>query len=707
MSQLSAAVRRIGAAAKALCCSAALLVTLAFPAAAAVERIEILDRAILAEGKSFGNVGAYERLRGRLYFALEAADAENQSIVDIRLAPRDAQGRVTFTADFVLLKPLDPARGNGRLLYEVNNRGNLHLLNVFNDAVPANLPATAADAGNGFLMEQGYAMLWTGWSWDVAPGDNRLRADLPLASDGGKPIFGRTSGEIAVNRAANSARHMPAGTVGYEPLNPADPNDVLTVRESALGLRTVVARSRWQFGYEAGGRVIYDPAMITLEGGFRPGAIYALTYTVRGPRVAGLGLAGIRDALLFFRYERADRFGAPNPLIAQGGALPLAAFAVGHAQAARALQAMVYQGLAADGRGRMAFDGVLLNMAGGGRGGFNARFAQPNRHFSPDLELDFPSDLFPFATAPQTDPLTQATASVLDRAEALNAVPKLVYINTPTEYWVRSASLTHTDTEGAADLAPDRRTRIYMIAGAQHRLGAPGGREDLAHCGNPLDQRPLLRAMLLHLDAWVTLKKEPPPSATPTLAGKTLGKLNQYLEKFPQIPGMRTPTRLLEPPRLDFGARFAAEGIADIVPPRAGRPFTTLVPLADSDGLDLGGIRLPELSVPLGTYTGWNPQNAATGAPERLARHDGSFVPFVRTENDRIATGDPRPSIQERYATREAYTKAYAAAALELAEKEMILGNDINPMVERAGAFYDRLMAHSPEDESCSYLAVK
>lgn len=684
--------------------AAAFLLLLAQPATAEVDRIEVLERKLLANGKAFGNVGPYERIRGRLYFAVEAGATENQAIADIRLAPRDSQGRVNFSADFILLKPLEPARGNDRLLYEVNNRGDLYSLSTFNDATPNNLPLSAADAGNGFLMEQGYTLLSTGWSWDVAPNGARLRADLPIATDGGRPIYGRVEGEISVTQQVNSARHMPLGAVGYEPLSPDDANDVLTVRDSALGPRTPIARNRWKFGYDEGGRAIYDPAIITLEGGFKPGAIYTVTYTVRGPRVMGLGLAGIRDALLFFRYDRADHTGAPNPLI-QGGNLPKAVLAFGGSQSGRLLQTMIYHGLTTDGRGRMAFDGAMIMLAGAGRGSFNYRFGQAGRHFSPDIDLDFPTDMFPFATSPQTDPVTSQTASVLDRAMALNAVPKLFYINTATEYWARSSSLIHTTADASADLAPDKRARVYMVAGGAHYMNPPTDHDGLAHCRDPLDYRPLLRAMLLHLDGWVTLKKDPPDNMIPTLADSTLGKLSEYLEAFPKFPALRAPTRLLEPPRLDFGGRFADSGIADIVPPRVGKPYPVLVPLADKDGLDKGGIRLPDISVPLGTYTGWNPQNAATGAPERLARYDGSFVPFERNESDRAAGGDPRASLHERYPTREAYTKAYAAATLALAEKELILGSDVNPMIERAGAFYDRIMNRDPADESCKFLA--
>ncbi len=678
------------------------LLASARPAAADVDRIEVLERTILAGGKTFGNVGPYERIRGRLYLAIEAGAAENQSITDIRLAPRDAQGRVTFATDFILLKPLDAARANGRLLYDANHRGDLTLLSRFNDASAANLPLSVADTGNGFLMEQGYTLLSTGWSWDVAPGDARLRADRKRrrkahlwtrkrrnrrdAADEQRTPYCACLGRLRTARSRRRQRH-------------AD-----SARHRAWRTHSYPAQ-QMVLGYTADGRAVYDPAIITLEGGFKPGAIYAVTYTARGPRVSGLGLAGVHDTLLFFRGERSDRYGTPNPLTTGGGALPTAVIAVGTAHSARLLQSMVYSGLAADGRGRMAFDGALLSDPGAGRGGFKHRFAQPGRAFGPDVDLDSATDRFPFSTSTQTDPVNNKTGSMLDRANGLNAVPKLFYVNSATEYWARGASLTHTAVDGSADIAPDRRARIYLIAGgARHLIPAPERDNLLAHCRNPLDYRPLLRALLLHLDSWVMLKKDPPPSFMPTIADGTLGKLSQYLETFPKFSGLRAPTRSLEVPRLDFGARLTTDGIIDILPPRIGKPFTTLLPISDADGLDKAGIRLPEISVPLGTYTGWNPQNAATGAPERLARDEGSFLPFEPNENERLAASDPRVSIAERYPTRDAYTKAYAAATLALAERELILGSDVDPMIERAGTLFDRIIKREPGDESCAYL---
>lgn len=680
------------------------LALVATPAFADVERVEVLTRGVVADGKSFGNVGPYEWLRGRLYMAVEAGAAENLPIVDLKLAPRDGQGRVHFAADFMLMRPLDPTRGNGRLLYEVPNRGNVGALSFFNSATGGNIPLTAEQAGNGFLMEQGYTVLWTGWTWDIAPGGDRLRADLPVATEGGKAITGLVNGEITVTQATPTAKHTGLASLGYEPARLDDPEAKLTVRDTAFGTRNPIARERWHFGRRVEGRVVYDPSLITLDGGFKPGQIYTVTYAARGPHVAGLGLAGIRDALLFFRHEKADRYGNANPFVETGGELPKAVLAFGHSQSARVLITVIAQGLAADGRGRLAFDGALLSGAGAGKGSFNYRFAQSSRHFSPDVELDFPTDWFPFTTATQTDPVTNTSASLLDKASAANAVPRMIFVNSATEYWARGGSLIHAAVDGSADIAADRRARVYLVAGANHVPASGGDRGDFAHCRNPLDQRPVLRAMLLHLDGWVTLKKDPPPSIVPTITDGTLGKLSAYNEAMPKISALRLPSKLLEPPRLDFGPQFGSDGIAAIVPPKiAAKAYTALVPLPDLDGLDKGGIRMPELVAPLGTYTGWNLQNAATGAPERIARWSGSFVPFARNENERLAAADTRSSIAERYPKRENYIEAYAAATLALAKQELIVGSDINGMIDRAGAFYDKLMARDPASEACGF----
>lgn len=672
----------------------------AAPAAADVDRIEILERAPIANGKIFSKVGLYERIRGRLTFTIDPNAAENAGIVDLKLAPRGTDGKVTFAADFVLMKPVDPTRANGRLLYEVNNRGNIGVLGTFNDA------GRGDGAGNGFLFDQGYTVLSTGWTWDTPPGGDRLRADLPGIVEGGRTVTGKITGEIAVTAPTDSATHVALGAIGYPPADPASSDAVLTVRDTASAARTVIPRNRWRFGRKVGDSVVYDPAWITLDGGFKPGALYQLTYVAREPRVVGLGLLAIRDAISFFRYARTDRIGGVNPLVEPAGELPTAVIAFGHSQSGRVMAAMMELGLTADGRNRAVIDGLYVSGAGGGKGSFNYRFAQAGRHFSPDIELDYPTDYFPFSTAPSLDPVTQVTASLFDRYTGGKPRPKVFFVNSAAEYWARSGSLIHTTADADSDLSPDTNARVYFIAGGQHIAARGGDRAEFSMCRNPLDYRPLQRGLLLRLDAWVTLNTEPPANAVPTLSEHQLPSVQQYAMAFPKIPAVRVPSRMLEPPRLDFGPRFAAEGIAE-VPPKQGPVFAARVPAPDGDGNDVGGLRMPEVTVPLGTYTGWNLYNAATQAPDRIGRWDGSFIAFPRNENERIGTGDPRKSVAERYSSREAYREAFATATLALAEQELIVSDDVNPMIERAARFYDRVMARAMGDESCDYINDK
>ena len=682
--------------------SMALIGVLTFPleqAAADLERIEVLDRKLVGNGNSFGKVGPYEQLRGRLYFAVEPNAQKNQNIVDITLVARDARGHVHFAADFLLLRPIDPTRGNNRMLYEPANLGEASILTLFNDAAKTNSLSKSIEYGNGFLMEQGYTLLWTGWSWDLTHSDERLRADLPIATTDGKTIYGRVTNEIIVRKKVKSARQFPRLSVGYAPLRTNDLDARLLVRDSAFGENRIISRDQWRFGHMVNGRLIYDPAFITLDTGFDPGSIYTVTYFARSPHVSGLGLAGIRDALLFFRSRRTDDHNTPNPILVSGGTFPRAIIAVGNGQSAHALQTMIHYGLTSAERGRLAFDGALLNSIVSRRGNINTRFSQPARAPSGDLDIDSPSFLFPFAATTQTDPVTGENGSSFDNMG--KPLPKLFYVNTTTDYWTRGASLIHTDVDGSKDLKTQPSTRLFMIPGGRLEYTHDERQQDLSNCSTTLNNRPILRALLIQLDAWVTLDSEPAPSVIPSHATTTLGNLQVYLKKFPNVPRTRTPAQFFKPRRLNFGKRFTMQGVADVKPPQLGRAYTSLVPIPDVDGTDTGGIPLPGIAVPLGTYTGWNLANASTGAPDRLDGSGGSFIPFPRNEDERLTDKDPRISIKERYPSRKIYRESYATAAHALAEKGFLLNMDINPMIDRAERLYDQIMTHNPANETC------
>lgn len=682
---------------------------LLLPAAAAqaeVAHLEILNRQPFADGRAYGQSGAYEIVEGRLHYSIDPADPANRRIVDLALAPRDGEGRVTFSGDFLLLTPLDPGRGNRRLLYDVTNRGNLVALHLFNDAPFGNSPETPADAGNGFLLDRGYSLLWSAWNWDVVPGDGRLQIDLPVATNGGETVTGTVAAEIA---PLDNRRYMPVvwgNARGYPPAVWDDPAARLTVRTAPDAQRQEIPRDLWRFAHITLPGAADGMVALELDERFHAGALYELVYEAKDPRVVGLGLAAIRDALSFFRYETADRAGTPNPLAPDDGALPARALIFGASQSGRAIQHMLWEALHLDEKGQPVFDAAFVHVAGAGKGAFNHRFAQTTRHPSHWEDRLYPADVFPFTNQPQEDPVTGQKAGLLDRAEAAGPVPPIFHTTTSTEYWTRAASLLHSDVTGSRDLPPDERTRLYFLAGTKHTASGSARRAGYAHCGNPADYRPALRALLIALDAWVGDGTEPPPSRIPRIADGSLGSVAAYRAAFPALADIPLPRGNLRPPRLDLGPRFADEGIADRQPAAPGEPFVTLVPQPDADGIDRGGIRLPEIAVPLGSALGWNLLPTGGGRWERLGRWRGSFLPFAATAAERTASGDPRPALEERYASRTAFLAATRAAALDLVDRRLLLRRDMPGLLGRAGRAYDAVTGRD-EADGCRYLDTR
>ena len=662
------------------------------PAAARVERLEIVSRQAFAAGAEFGVIGAYERLRGRAFFALDPNAAANAPIADLKLAPRNDRGLVEFSAEFLVLRPIDAARGNGTLLYEVNNRGNIAILRQLNDAAFSNDPETPAEAGNGFLFRRGFTLLWSAWAADVAatPGDNRLILRAPVATENGAPITGKVAYDLIVNAPTAMARFTGMLGTAYPTASEGAPDALLTERDRPDGERREIARAAWSFVPPMSGAVATE---IRLESGFKPGRIYQLTYTARDPIVVALGMAGIRDLLSYLR---------DHPLAGQPP--PQKRVIFGISQSGRLIKTMLLRGLHVDEDGTPAFDAAFIHVAGGGKGGFDYRFAMPTRHFSVLEDHIYPTDFFPFATVVARDAVTGAEGSLLDRARALGVVPKLFFVNNSSEYWNRAASLIGTDPAGERDLPPAPEARIYLIAGAQHYVGGLRERAIFANCVNTLNHYRVMRALMARFERWVRDDAEPPPSAYPRIADGTLVTVAGYKAAFPRLPEFRLPESNLRPPRLDFGSRFETDRIAVEVPPRMGKPFEALVPKPDADGNDQGGILLPEMLVPLGTRTGFNPRSDATGFPWATGRWDGSFVPFARSEAERHAAGDPRPSLAARYGNRAGYEQKLRAAAASVVGQGFLLPEEVDALVSEAGGLYDRIMARDPADPSCRYL---
>jgi hypothetical protein len=674
-----------------------LFALLLLPVTARAELIElrIRSREPFAGGKSFGDVGPYEKLVGIARFAIDPSHARNRIIVDLDRAPRNSAGKVEFEADFFLLAPKDPAKGNGAILYDVNNRGNKLALGFFNRGGGGNDPGKKGDVGDGFLFRRGYTVVWSGWDGELWPNRDHLVLRPPVATDKGKPIRGVVRCEMVADRPVETmSLSRREGHGSYTPVFKGKGiNGTLTWRMRETDTRVAIPQSQWQlirFGPMAWeGKVpgTLPQFRLKLAGGFRPGYIYELIYQAEGPIVQGVGFAGVRDLVSFLRYDA----GKHNPLRTAAGKPAIRrAHGFGVSQSGRFLRHFLYQGFNVDEKGRKVFDGLMPHVAGGGLGFFNHRFAQPNRHNGQHEDHLYPADVFPFTYGDSTDPFSKLTDGICRRTgrEDAKLLPRVMHTQSAAEYWHRSGSLVHTDPLGTKDAVIPDNVRIYAFGGTQHGpAGFPPGRGLGDNLLNPGDYRPQLRVLLDALDAWVRDGKAPPDSVYPTLAGGTLVPWQQKHTGFPALPGVRYPEVIQRPQALDLGPDFATRGIITIEPPRIVGNYLVLVPKSDPDGNDRGTLLPAEVGVPLATFTGWNLRRRDVGAEGMLASLAGSYIPFPRTREERDKLGDPRPSLQERYGGFEEYRKRFAASCRGLVKQRYLLEEDAGRLVEERERF--------------------
>jgi len=664
-----------------------LLVFVTSSAEAHVARVEIVSRTDVQDGRAFGLAGSYERIVGRVYFAVKPENVHNRQIVDLDKAPRNAQGEVEFSADLYLYKPKDMNKGNGAVLFEVSNRGGRGILRLVNGG---NSSDANGEFGDGFLLREGYTIAWLGWQFDVAEDGQKLGLSAPVAHDpGGKEIRGLARSDFTPSEKRDDMPlgHImlgPSGGKSYAVNDPASAKNTLTVRDTPEGPRQSIPRSQWSFAHSVDGKLVDDPHFIHLNGGFLPGNIYEVVYEAKDPVVVGVGLAAVRDFLSYLKYDP------------QAAAPVRRAYAVGISQSGRFLRHFLYQDFNADEQGRQVMDGAIAHVAGAGRGSFNHRFAQPSRDAQPLSSIFFPTDLFPYTDLPENDPETGETAGLLDASSRSHTAPKIFFTNTSYEYWGRAASLIHTSADGLKDATPGDNARIYFLAGLQHFSAAlpPGkvtsGSPELTaqqrHNPNPVQW--FWRALVTDMDQWVKDGTPPPPNVYPRIADSTLVPLNKWA--FPKIPGVNIPHDVNLAYRLDFGSQWKS-GIISNEPPKVGKSFSVLVPQTDPDGNDLGGVRLPELQVPLATYTGWNLRDPSIGAGDLRVSFLGSFLPFARNAADREKPGDPRLSISERYASREQYMGKFAESAKKLIQERFLLRDDLPAVLERGQREWDEI----------------
>ncbi len=582
--------------------------------------IEIEARSPLVGGAPFGASGAYDRIEGTATGRLDPTHPANRGIALLAQAPRNAAGLVEYKSAFVLLTPADPALGNGRLLYEVNNRGRIMMVHNLCAGIVGNRWTDAKELGNALPLRLGFSLLWTGWD-PGAPKATGLGLDVPTV-----PNLTRRIREEFV-----SGTRLGIHEVFKLSHDAARTDATVTVRRSQTGEKTPVA---FAFADNRTIRLLPDGTKPTI------GSIYEVKYDATNPRVNGIGFAATRDIVSHLRQTEENLTGRRITHT----------LAFGISQAGRYLRDHIAQGFNADENGARVFDGVLSHVAGIGRVFHNTPFAQPFRTRTWHEDHDFPEVAFPFSAIPMDDPIAGASGALL---RGNDTDPKLIETNTSTEYWQKGAPLLHTDPLGTRDLPLPANVRAYLIPGTQHG-GKAGMPRDNGPCVNPRnwhDPMPAVRALLVALDEWVTTGRAPPPSRVPTIADGTLVPASKVA--FPKIPG-------LTPPR----AANDVSPLPDWTDPKpASRSYGALVPQVGPDGNELAGIKLPDIAVPRGIFTGWNLYKEPHPAGE-LADRDGTFLAF------------PEARLTELYGAPRSYAAAVKGVTETLLRDRLLLADD-------------------------------
>ena len=618
---------------------ALLMMGTAGAARAEVSRFEVLAREQPAlGGRVFGAAGVAEKITARATIALDPADLHNAVIKDLELAPRDARGRVEATTDVVILRPAHP---NGTLLFDVVNRGRKLVTSFVEDADGAAgiRLAGAADAGDGFLLGQGFTLVWAGWQADAPTGQDLLRIAVPVVAG----VTGPSREEFVLDGKPGLKRVA----LAYPAADPA--NARMAMRASADAAAQVPAGLGFRF---------IDPSTveITAPEGTPANALVDFSYTARDPRVMGMGLAAIRDVTAFLRRDGSDA----NPLASNGRSAVARAIGFGVSQSGRVLRDALYYGMNEDELGRIVFEGMMPVIPGARRSFTNARFAQPGRNPGPQFDRLYPVLRFPFTYPVLDDAVSGRRDGILLRCALSNTCPHVIQVDSEFEFWGSQASLMTSDTAGNPIDMPDN-VRLFMLAGTPHANtwnAVATRRADCAMPLNPNNGAASLRALLVAMQRWIADGVTPPSSRYPSRAQGTLVSARSA---YPAIPA------------LGYRAQYArAQWIEQTEGgPEARGEYPLFVPRAGLDGNAIAGIRLPIVAAPRATYTGWNPVVGAAGAQD-LCTQMGGVVPLPT----HATPGDPRPALDALYPTPDAYVGAVGAVTDELVASRLMLPAD-------------------------------
>jgi len=620
---------------------------------------------------------SHEKISGKAYGELDPADPRNAVITDIALAPRNARGKVEYVATFSLVRPTDMSKASGVLFYTVVNRG----------------------GGNAVPNADGHVTLVSGWQGDVGPTVENQTIRVPVArnADGSSitgPLllrFTNLSGSTAPLLIPRNQRspYPPASLdTTKATLTSATAETPTAVKSGAVAIPS----ADWAFAdcstTPFPGKP--DPSQICVRHGFNPALLYELRYTVKDPLVLGIGLAATRDLGSFFRYEKQDGAGTPNPVAGR----ITAAIAEGSSQSGTFLKLSLLLGFNQDEQARIVWDGMNPHIAARSTD-LNRRFAFPGGLVWPyELGHEGPAWWTPWQDTARGRPV----ASLLDRCRATNTCPKIAETFGSAEVWGLRQSFTLVGTTAKADIPIPENVRRYFFSSVSHG-GGPGGFTSappaVGNAGmcvlptNPAPVGPMRAALLKRLTAWVTKGTPMPASKYPTLAEGTLVANTRTAMEFPLIPGTPSPEGIQYPLiDYDLGPHFRYGDQSGVLTklPIVKATLPQLVVRVDADGNEVGGIRSPLLMAPLGTYTGWNVASSGvfkgqlciTGSPA------GGFIPFTKTKAERLAAGDPRPSLEERYGDHDGYVRAVTKAAGQLVHEGFLLQEDAEAMTSQA-----------------------
>jgi hypothetical protein len=656
---------------------AGLLVVFFFTARAGIVKVEITSRAPAFNGKVFGKVGTYEVLKGKAYGEVDPKLPHNAVITDIQLAPKNARGMVEYSTDIYILKPLDLSKGNHKLFAELPNRGGKPF-GGFNKSNGGNDPGAANQPDDAFLMSMGYTMVWCGWDISAAPGKNNITITVPVAvNPDGSAITGTSYEYISFDNDKTTNYQL-----AYPAVVTAKDKAVLTERPLLNSTPEIKKPTDWEFVND------HTIRLLPVGTAFKQSYIYDFTYTATSPKVAGLGLAATRDVISFLRHDN----NTTNPLA--GDVQYTYSFAI--SQPARYMNDFQTLGFNEDEQGRRVFDG-MENWLGGGSGvGINYRFAQPGRTERNRQNHLYPEGIFPFAYPILTDKLSGRTSGRFAGYKDLKNVPKVLEINSANEYWVKAASLLHTDLQGN-DLPDPENVRFYLVSGMQHGSGNGNSTGIAQQWQNPTKPELVLRALFIALDAWVTQGVKPPASNVPrrtdhtaALAAannhKLTGTVSQTELGWPSIPGVTYTGLITTRYCLNFGPDFNKGVISQYNLGSVNRPaYTNFVSKVDKDGNEVAGIHLPPVAAPTATLTGWALRREGYGLDDG-AESAGQNIPFKKTKAERVAAGDPRLSLEERYGTHEGYVQAVARAVDSLKQLRLLLPADAQKYIDDAKA---------------------